>query len=65
MRSVRAGPDTRNMRNRAFRSTLQWVAVAVGWALFGWSWVRVAEKTPASTVLWSIGAVVVIAIVVM
>ena len=53
------------MRDRTLQSSLQWVAVAAGWALFGWSWVRVAETTPASTVLWSVAAVAVIAVGVM
>jgi hypothetical protein len=52
------------MRKRTFRSFLQWVTVSAGWAAFGWSWVRVAGETPASTMIWSIAAIAIIAIVI-
>src|SRR5918999_1341773 len=52
------------MRKRTFRSFLQWVTVSAGWAAFGWSWVRVAGETPDSTMIWSIAAIAIIAIVI-
>ena len=39
------------------------MAIAAGWGVFAWSWLRVAGRTPAATAVWGVLAVAVITVV--